>query len=222
MTRQDYLLSGFDFMERLVMGKPFITREGYDQLRKELDYLWNTKRPEITQKVSWAASLGDRSENADYHYNKRLLAQIDRRIRYLRHCMNDLQVITYNSQQAGKVYFGAYVEIEADDDESVMAIRIVGGDEIFGRSNYISVDAPMSRALLGKGEGDEAVVQTPRGSRLWYVNKISYETPDWFEEQPMVDHVMTADDEDVDDKTEEISEEEQKKIEQEYLASLIK
>ncbi|MBO6258270.1 MAG: transcription elongation factor GreB [Succinivibrio sp.] len=205
------------------MGKPFVTREGYDQLRKELDYLWNTKRPEITQKVSWAASLGDRSENADYHYNKRLLAQIDRRIRYLRHCMNDLQVITYNPQQAGKVYFGAYVEIEADDDESLMAIRIVGGDEIFGRSNYISVDAPMSKALLGKAEGDEAVVQTPRGTRLWYVNRISYEVPDWFEEQPLLDHVMSSDDDnESDENTEEISEEERKKIEQEYLESLIK
>ena len=81
------------------MGKPFITREGFDYLHKELDYLWEVKRPEITQKVSWAASLGDRSENADYHYNKRLLAQIDRRIRYLRHCLADLQVIEYNKQQ---------------------------------------------------------------------------------------------------------------------------
>ncbi len=58
------------------------------------------------------------SENADYHYNKRLLGQIDRRIRYLRHCMNDLQVIEYNKQQEGRVFFGAYVEIESDDDGS--------------------------------------------------------------------------------------------------------
>lgn len=108
------------------MGKPFITREGFDYLHKELDYLWEVKRPEITQKVSWAASLGDRSENADYHYNKRLLAQIDRRIRYLRHCLADLQVIEYNKQQDGRVFFGAYVEIEAEDDGSVKQIRIVG------------------------------------------------------------------------------------------------
>ena len=60
------------------MGKPYITREGYDALHAELDFLWLTKRPEVTQKVAWAASLGDRSENADYQYNKRLLAQIDR------------------------------------------------------------------------------------------------------------------------------------------------
>lgn len=202
------------------MGKPFITREGYDQLHKELNYLWEVKRPEITQKVSWAASLGDRSENADYHYNKRLLGQIDRRIRYLRHCMNDLQVIEYNKQQEGRVFFGAYVEIESDDDSSKLQIRIVGSDEIFGRSNCISVDAPMARALLGKSVDDDAEVVTPHGKRLWYVNKITYQKPEWFEEQPIVENSLASgDNEEV--VVEEMSEEEQKKIEQEYLKTLV-
>lgn len=210
----------FKFLAGVYMGKPFITREGYDQLHKELDYLWEVKRPEITQKVSWAASLGDRSENADYHYNKRLLGQIDRRIRYLRHCMNDLQVIEYNKQQEGRVFFGAYVEIESDDDSSKLQIRIVGSDEIFGRSNCISVDAPMARALLGKSVNDDAEVVTPHGKRLWYVNKITYQKPEWFEEQPIVENSLASDDnEEV--VVEEMSEEEQKKIEQEYLKTLV-
>lgn len=210
----------FKFLAGVYMGKPFITREGYDQLHKELNYLWEVKRPEITQKVSWAASLGDRSENADYHYNKRLLGQIDRRIRYLRHCMNDLQVIEYNKQQEGRVFFGAYVEIESDDDSSKLQIRIVGSDEIFGRSNCISVDAPMARALLGKSVDDDAEVVTPHGKRLWYVNKITYQKPEWFEEQPIVENSLASDDnEEV--VIEEMSEEEQKKIEQEYLKTLV-
>lgn len=210
----------FKFLAGVYMGKPFITREGYDQLHKELNYLWEVKRPEITQKVSWAASLGDRSENADYHYNKRLLGQIDRRIRYLRHCMNDLQVIEYNKQQEGRVFFGAYVEIESDDDSSKLQIRIVGSDEIFGRSNCISVDAPMARALLGKTVDDDAEVVTPHGKRLWYVNKITYQKPEWFEEQPIVENSLASDDnEEV--VVEEMSEEEQKKIEQEYLKTLV-
>ena len=210
----------FKFIVGVYMGKPFITREGYDQLHKELNYLWEVKRPEITQKVSWAASLGDRSENADYHYNKRLLGQIDRRIRYLRHCMNDLQVIEYNKQQEGRVFFGAYVEIESDDDGSKLQIRIVGSDEIFGRSNCISVDAPMARALLCKSVDDDAEVVTPHGKRLWYVNKISYQKPKWFEEQPIVENSLASDDnEEV--VVEEMSEEEQKKIEQEYLKTLV-
>lgn len=210
----------FKFLAGVYMGKPFITREGYDQLHKELNYLWEVKRPEITQKVSWAASLGDRSENADYHYNKRLLGQIDRRIRYLRHCMNDLQVIEYNKQQEGRVFFGAYVEIESDDDSSKLQVRIVGSDEIFGRSNCISVDAPMARALLGKSVDDDAEVVTPHGKRLWYVNKITYQKPEWFEEQPIVENSLASDDnEEV--VVEEMSEEEQKKIEQEYLKTLV-
>lgn len=210
----------FKFLAGVYMGKPFITREGYDQLHKELNYLWEVKRPEITQKVSWAASLGDRSENADYHYNKRLLGQIDRRIRYLRHCMNDLQVIEYNKQQEGRVFFGAYVEIESDDDSSKLQLRIVGSDEIFGRSNCISVDAPMARALLGKSVDDDAEVVTPHGKRLWYVNKITYQKPEWFEEQPIVENSLASDDnEEV--VVEEMSEEEQKKIEQEYLKTLV-
>lgn len=210
----------FKFLAGVYMGKPFITREGYDQLHKELNNLWEVKRPEITQKVSWAASLGDRSENADYHYNKRLLGQIDRRIRYLRHCMNDLQVIEYNKQQEGRVFFGAYVEIESDDDSSKLQIRIVGSDEIFGRSNCISVDAPMARALLGKSVDDDAEVVTPHGKRLWYVNKITYQKPEWFEEQPIVENSLASDDnEEV--VVEEMSEEEQKKIEQEYLKTLV-
>jgi len=203
------------------MGKPFITREGFDYLHKELDYLWEVKRPEITQKVSWAASLGDRSENADYHYNKRLLAQIDRRIRYLRHCLADLQVIEYNKQQDGRVFFGAYVEIEAEDDGSVKQIRIVGGDEILGRSNYVSVDAPMAKALLGKGVDDDGEVVTPNGRRTWYINKISYVKPEWFEEQEVVQNTLSSNDDD-EVVIEEISEEEQKKIQKEYMKSLLK
>ena len=205
------------------MGKPFITRQGYDQLRAELDFLWTVKRPEITQKVSWAASLGDRSENADYHYNKRLLGQIDRRVRYLRHCLNDLKVVEFNRQQEGRVFFGAYVEIEADDDGSLLRVRIVGADEIFGRSNYISVDSPMARALLGKSEGDDAEVSTPRGKRLWYVNRIAYSTPEWFTEQPLIDRQMQLDDDpDPDGGIAEVSEAEQRRIEQEYLKTLVK
>ncbi len=203
------------------MKLPYITRDGYDQLHKELDYLWNVKRPDVTAKVSWAASLGDRSENADYHYNKRLLGQIDRRIRFLRHSLNDLQVCEYNRQQEGKVFFGAYVEIEADDDGSVMQIRIVGGEEIFGRSNYISIDSPMAKALLGKEQDDEAVVKTPKGDRLWYVNKISYKSPEWFVEEEIVDNYMRDENSDDDTPIKELSPEEEKEIEQEYLKTLV-
>ncbi|MFF7708665.1 transcription elongation factor GreB [Pseudomonas sp. NPDC007930] len=155
------------------MPTNIITREGHDTLKAELDHLWRVYRPEITQKVAWAASLGDRSENADYQYNKKLLREIDRRVRYLRKRLEDVKVVDYAAEQEGKVFFGAWVEIENDDGEQ-KTFRVVGYDEIYGRNDYISIDAPMARALLKKQEGDEVTVQTPTGEALWYVNRIWY------------------------------------------------
>ncbi|MED5424689.1 MAG: transcription elongation factor GreB, partial [Pseudomonadota bacterium] len=114
------------------MKTPLITRKGYLKLKQELDFLWREERPEITRKVTWAASLGDRSENADYQYNKKKLREIDRRVRYLRKCLENLKVVDYDSQQEGKVFFGAWVEIE-NEAGKVMELRLVGYDEIFGR-----------------------------------------------------------------------------------------
>ncbi|MGE8303340.1 MAG: transcription elongation factor GreB [Pseudomonas kermanshahensis] len=156
------------------MATNIITRAGHNALKAELDHLWHTYRPEITQKVTWAASLGDRSENADYQYNKKLLREIDRRIRYLRKRLEDIRVVDYSPEQEGKVFFGAWVEIENEGGES-KRFRVVGYDEIYGRNDYISIDSPMARALLKKEEGDEVVVQTPTGEATWYIASISYE-----------------------------------------------
>lgn len=153
-----------------------ITREGFNKLNKELNYLWREYRPEITQKVTWAASLGDRSENADYKENKRLLRQIDSRVRFLRKRIEVIKVVEYSPQQDGKIFFGAWVEIENDQGE-IKRFRIVGPDEIYGRNDYISIDAPMARALLKKEVDDEATVTTPVGEQIWYVNKITYHNP---------------------------------------------
>ncbi|PWC14782.1 transcription elongation factor GreB [Brenneria corticis] len=159
------------------MKTNLITREGYNKLREEHDHLWNVKRPEITKIVSWAASLGDRSENADYTYNKRLLRQIDRRLRYLRKCLTELKIVDYSPQQDGKVFFGAWVEIENQEGE-VKRFRIVGPDEIYGENKeYISIDSPMARALLKKEADDEFTVNTPHGPRMWFINTIEYVKP---------------------------------------------
>lgn len=155
------------------MKTKLITREGFNQLKTELDYLWREERPEVTKKVTWAASLGDRSENADYQYNKKRLREIDRRVRYLTKSLEALRIVDYSPQQDGKVFFGAWVEVENDAGER-KRFRIVGYDEIFGRKDYISIDSPMARALLKKEVGDAATVETPAGPALWYVNEITY------------------------------------------------
>lgn len=155
------------------MKTKLITREGCQKLKQELDFLWREDRPEVTKKVTWAASLGDRSENADYQYNKKRLREIDRRIRYLTKCMEELRIVDYSPQQDGKVFFGAQVEIENEEGQT-LSFRIVGYDEIFGRKDYISIDSPMARALLKKEVGDSAIVNTPVGDAVWYVNEITY------------------------------------------------
>ncbi len=151
-----------------------ITPEGLEKLKTELDELWRVERPDTTAKVSWAASLGDRSENADYHYNKKRLREIDRRILYLRKCIDDLKVVHYAPYQEGKVMFGAWVEIENDKGKQ-MRFRIVGSEEIINTPNYISMDSPMAMALLNKEVGDETTVKTGAGTFVWRIRKIEYQ-----------------------------------------------
>lgn len=150
-----------------------ITPEGLEKLKAELDHLWRVERPDITQKVSWAASLGDRSENADYHYNKKRLREIDRRILYLRKRIDDLKVVHYSPFQEGKVMFGAWVEIE-NNKGLKKRFRIVGGEELIGSTDCISIDSPMAQALLKKEVGNEVVVQTPAHQFTWRITKIEY------------------------------------------------
>ncbi|MDO7083833.1 transcription elongation factor GreB [Pseudocolwellia sp. AS88] len=155
------------------MKTKLITKEGYHNLQNELDTLWRKERPETTRKVSWAASLGDRSENADYQYNKKRLREIDRRVRFLTKTLEDIKVVEYHPQQDGKVFFGAWVTLENDDGET-LKFRIVGPEEIYGRHDYISIDSPMARACLKKEIDDDVIVKTPNGIKEWFVTNIDY------------------------------------------------
>lgn len=155
------------------MKTPLITPEGLTALKSELDALWRVERPDITKKVTWAAGLGDRSENADYQYNKRRLREIDRRVRYLRHCIADLKVVEYDPQQEGRAYFGAWVTV-VSDAAVTLTFRIVGYDEIFGRQDYVSIDAPMARAVLGKSADEWVDVTTGSGIQSWEITDVHY------------------------------------------------
>lgn len=155
------------------MKTKLITRQGFEKLKAELDHLWRKERPEVTKIVAWAASLGDRSENADYHYNKRRLREIDRRVRFLRKTLEEIKIVDYHPQQDGHIYFGAWVTLE-DIDGDCLKFRIVGPEEIYGEKDYISIDSPMARACLKKQVDDEVLVQTPSGKKAWYVVDITY------------------------------------------------
>lgn len=156
------------------MKTNLITREGFDKLQQELDFLWRTERPEVTKKVTWAASLGDRSENADYQYNKRRLREIDRRVRHIRNRLESVRIVDYSPTQEGRVFFGAWVSL-IDDNDSGLTFRIVGPDEIYERKDVVSIDAPIARACLKKEVGDELFVRTPMTEKTWYVDQIWYE-----------------------------------------------
>ena len=157
-------------------GKPaskYITPEGYRRINEELQWLWKEERPPITKSVQEAAAQGDRSENAEYIYGKKQLREIDRRIRFLSKRLDGMNVVERAPEDTGKVFFGAWVEVE-DDDGKVERFRLVGPDEADGSRGEISVDAPLARALLGKRVDDEAWVRTPNGERCLYVNRIWY------------------------------------------------
>ncbi len=139
-------------------ASPYITREGFQRLQAELAYLWHEKRPEVTAKVAEAAAQGDRSENAEYIYGKKQLREIDGRIRYLTKRLETLQVIDTLPADRTTVYFGAWVTLESMDGEAV-TYRVVGADEFDADPRYISVDAPLARAVIGRSLDDEVVVQ---------------------------------------------------------------
>jgi transcription elongation factor GreB len=155
------------------MDTNVITPEGYAELKKELDFLWRDERPKITKIVQWAASLGDRSENADYQYNKRRLREIDRRVRFLRHRLEEVRIVQYNPAQEGKAYFGAWVTL-IDEDDQALHFRIVGPDEIYGKKKYVSINAPVVRACLGKSVDDEITVNIENTIKEWVIKTIVY------------------------------------------------
>ena len=151
----------------------YITRAGWDALEKELKYLWKEERPKVTQAVSDAAALGDRSENAEYIYGKKRLREIDRRVRFLNKRLEHLKIVYPSPQQEGKVFFGAWVELE-DESGSEVCYRLVGPDEFDVSKGWISIDSPMARALLGKAVDDLVVVRTPEGEREYEILSIRY------------------------------------------------
>jgi transcription elongation factor GreB len=154
-----------------------ITPEGYKALRDEFDYLWRVRRPEVTRAVSEAAAMGDRSENAEYIYGKKLLREIDRRVRFLMKRLEELKVVDTRPTDPTRIFFGAWVEIEDAETGELLKLRIVGPDETDAARGWISIDAPMARALLKKTVDDEVAVERPAGRGTYFVLSVGYAPP---------------------------------------------
>ncbi len=150
-----------------------VTAEGLRRLQDELGELWNRRRPEVVAALSAAAAEGDRSENAEYIYRKKQLAEIDRRVRYLGKRIPTLRAQSDLPRDTGAIYFGAWFGVE-DEDGSVHEYRIVGADESDARRAWISIDSPLARAALGRRVDDEFETITPTGPRRCRVTAIRY------------------------------------------------
>ena len=163
-------------------GSKYITPEGAKRLRDELDQLWLDERPRVTIAVSEAAAQGDRSENAEYTYGKKRLHEIDRRVRFLRKRLEGMTIVDVGDgarrggaprRGAERVYFGAWVQLEHANGD-LRWYRVVGPDEFDMASDYVSMDSPLGRSLLGKRLDDEVSIALPAGADTVVIVAIQY------------------------------------------------
>lgn len=153
--------------------KNYISPSGEKRLRGELSELLYKTRPETADKVQWAASLGDRSENADYIYNKQRLRQIDSRIRYLTKRLENVEIVHPNDSKTDEIRFGATVSVKNEKDE-IKTYTIVGVDEIDLKKRRISWVSPLGSVLLRKKKGDVILFKSPKGEEDLEVLDVQY------------------------------------------------
>lgn len=152
----------------------YITPKGHKKLVDELEHLLRVERPEVTKLVQWAASNGDRSENADYLYGKRRLREIDKRVRFLTQRLDAAVIVDPVTVRSGKVQFGATLEV-VDEDGNRRIYSIVGVDEVDTARGRISWQSPIGRSLIGKEAGDEVLVKIPAGEVTLEIVNVTYQ-----------------------------------------------
>lgn len=155
-------------------GSKYITPAGHERLRSELDQLWRVERPQVTAAVSAAAAQGDRSENAEYTYGKKRLREIDSRVRFLRNRLDGMTVVDQPPTDRKRVFFGAWVGLE-DADGNETRHRIVGPDEFDREPGFISMDAPLAKALMGKGLDSEVTLNIAGVEKRYVIVSVDYE-----------------------------------------------
>lgn len=156
-------------------SSPYITAEGHARLKAEFEQLWRQRRPEVVRALAAAAAEGDRSENAEYQYRKKELREIDARLKYLTTRLEEVKVVEPRAAADGRVFFGSWVDV-VDEAGEERRYRIVGADETDSARGWISVDSPVARALLGKGEGDAVRVRLPAGETVLEIVEVRVET----------------------------------------------
>jgi transcription elongation factor GreB len=150
----------------------FITPEGFARIRAEYDELFGVERPKVVEVVSWAASLGDRSENADYLYGKKRLREIDRRVRFLIKRLEAAEIVDSAGRDSDQVFFGATVKVRTRGE--VKELTILGADEADPAHGKVSWISPIAKALLKAREGDTVTLRTPSGEDKVEILEVTY------------------------------------------------
>jgi len=154
------------------LGKNYITPQGYARLDAERKRLVEVERPEVVKTVAWAASLGDRSENADYIYGKRRLREIDRRVRFLIKRLEIAEVVRSAGRDTDQVFFGATVRVRTASGEKT--VTIVGVDEVDPAGGRVSWVSPIAKALLKARAGDTVTLRSPSGEEQLEIMEVTY------------------------------------------------
>jgi transcription elongation factor GreB len=154
------------------MASRYITPEGVQRLRAELEELWRVERPRVTAEVAAAAALGDRSENAEYIYGKKRLREIDRRVRFLIKRLESAEIVRSSGRDSEQIFFGARVKLGTRSGEKT--VTIVGVDEAEPSLGRISWISPMARALLKARAGDRVTLRSPSGEEQLEILEVSY------------------------------------------------
>jgi transcription elongation factor GreB len=160
-------------LQSLPSKKNYMTPKGFERLRAELHELLHQVRPDLTQIVAWAASNGDRSENADYIYGKRRLREIDRRIRFLTKRLEMAEVIDPKTQRTDRIQFGATVTFETGEGIRKQ-VQIVGIDESNPSEGKISWISPLAKALLTAKSGEAVAFRSPKGEEELEILNVEY------------------------------------------------
>lgn len=158
------------------MSKVPLTVRGAEKLREELNELKTIKRPRVIAAIAEARAHGDLKENAEYHAAREQQSFIEGRIKDIEAKLSNAQIIDVKTLNAnGKVVFGATVDVEDLDKEEELTYQIVGEDEADAKKGLISVTSPLARSLIGKEEGDVAVLDAPGGQRELEILEVRYE-----------------------------------------------
>ncbi len=153
-----------------------LTKRGAERLKEELKELKSVERPRIIQAIAEAREHGDLKENAEYHAAREQQGMVEARIKDIEGKLSSAEIIDVTQlDPGGKVVFGATVDLYEEDSEQEVTYQIVGEDEADIKEGLISVNSPIARGLIGKVEGDEAVIQAPGGEKVYEIVEVRYE-----------------------------------------------